>query len=318
MKPKASPEPPQARDRREKKTSGVVSKSPEPPRLPSGLRPALRPPLPPTAMPPRPLPARRPEALEERRDLIADDSSETTLVESVSAQLVSASREESFDRDDPPTRETPIDVEAMLRAVSAQGLPSPVANEAPTLPPPPPDAPAAMPSMFSRPDPTPRMNQPLVPPPPPSRPVIARPTPSKPITPPQFPAMRPHGSTPSPPAAFAPLPELPLSLVASPSQPWRPGVPGPSSSSMPIAPPSTPSFVTGAPSSSRRPLDRAATGTFPLPHPVARRAYIGSLAPEPERSTWTRKVWLVFVAIFIAATIVGLAHLITGGTIWSP
>lgn len=356
MKPKASPTPlsPEIRTNR---ISAVVPRIVDPLRPTSGVRAAVRSPLPGAAAPPRPLPARRPEDLADLIDDEPDSAHEmVTAVESVSAQLMSAVREDSIDHHyDPPTKETPVDTQAVLRAVAAEGLPSPVLpdieriedldaiegleidEETPDAAPP---VSREMPSMFARPNPlppverTPRMNQPLVAPPPPPVRSVAPPPPSvrppmpsrpsgltpppmaRPVTMPPFPAMRPPElgiAAPSAPAAFAPLPVLGPGLVPPPSSSFRAAMP--SSSSLPVGPPSSPTFLTSVPAS-RRSFEQSMTGPH-LPHPVARRAYHRDYDDARRTSTLKRALVLVGVSIAIVATVVTLAHVITDGTIWS-
>jgi hypothetical protein len=63
---------------------------------------------------------------------------------------------------------------------------------------------------------------------------------------------------------------------------------------------------------------RAATGTFTLPPPSVRRAFLANLAPEPPPSRFWRNAGLVAIALSIAAGMLAIAHVVTGGAIWHP
>jgi len=308
MKPKASPTPlsPEIRTNR---ISAVVPRIVDPLRPTSGVRAAVRSPLPSTAAPPRPLPARRPEDLADLIDDEPDAAHEmVTAVESVSAQLMSAVREDSIDHHyDPPTKETPVDTQAVLRAVAAEGLPSPVLpdieriedldaiegleidEETPDAAPP---MSREMPSMFARPNPlppverTPRMNQPLVAPPPVPVRTVAPPPPSvrplaapPPSVRPPMPS-RPSGLTPPPmarPVTMPPFPAMrpPELGIAAPSAPaaFAPlPVLGPG-----LVPPPSSSFRAAMPSSSSLPAGPPSSPTFLTTVPASRRSFEQSM-----------------------------------------
>lgn len=307
MKPKASPTP-LAPEIRTNRISAVVPRIAEPLRITSGVRPAVRSPLPTAAAPPRPMPARRPEDLADLIDDEPDSAFESvTAVESVSAQLMSASREDSIDHHyDPPTKETPVDTQAVLRAVAAEGLPSPVApdveriddldaladveieEETPEMAPP---VSRQMPSMFARPsappappviERTPRMNQPLVAPPPPVRALPPPPPSTRPLAPPP-PSVRP----PMPSGMSHPAMARPVTMPPFPAM--RPAELGVSAPSAPAAfaplpvlgpglvPPPSSSFRAAMPSSSGMPVAPPSSPSFATGIPSSRRSFEHSM-----------------------------------------
>ena len=98
--------------------------------LPSGIRRAAAPP-PPRPAPPRPRPFGQ---------LSWEDFEQETPVERVSAFLVQRAREIEYDPDEPPTRETPLDLATLLRSASVSDLGMRRAFDEPMIVPLPPPA----------------------------------------------------------------------------------------------------------------------------------------------------------------------------------